>query len=224
MEKIRTLRAGQDLPSAIRRVALRLGVARPTFEESYQNNRLSGPGVMQVGKWTYWNYESSFATFTPEDRIEIGAFCAFAAGTSVVAGGVHDTIALSGYPFGILDWKPGDPKPDNGSPGKVVIRNDVWVGTGALILDGVEIGDGAIIGAGAVVVHNVPPYSIVAGCPAKVVRQRFCDKEVELLSALAWWRWPDELIRQASEIIRSDSVEKLAAFAKDERLPMLGAR
>lgn len=70
---------------------------------------------------------------------------------------------------------------------EVSIGNDVWVGARAVILDGVTIGDGAIVAAGAVVAKDVPPYAVVGGVPAKLIRYRFSTKEIETLEKLAWW-------------------------------------
>lgn len=69
----------------------------------------------------------------------------------------------------------------------ISIGNDVWIGARALILDGVSVGDGAIVAAGAVVTKNVPPYAIVGGVPARVIRFRFDDAQIEQLLELAWW-------------------------------------
>ena len=69
----------------------------------------------------------------------------------------------------------------------VVIGNDVWIGEGALIYGGVTIGDGAIIAAGAIVNKDVSPYTIVGGVPAKVIRKRFSDEQIEKLLDLKWW-------------------------------------
>lgn len=77
---------------------------------------------------------------------------------------------------------------------KTRIGNDVWVGVGAVIVNGVSIGDGAVIGANAVVTKDVPPYAIVAGVPAKVIRYRFKEKMIEELLKLEWWNLPKEVI------------------------------
>ncbi|MEW5726856.1 MAG: DapH/DapD/GlmU-related protein, partial [Pseudomonadota bacterium] len=77
----------------------------------------------------------------------------------------------------------------------VRIGNDVWIGAAAMILDGVTIGDGAVVAAGAVVTREVPPYAIVGGNPAKVIRYRFPPEIVEELQRIAWWDWPDRRIK-----------------------------
>lgn len=77
----------------------------------------------------------------------------------------------------------------------VTVGNDVWIGSRAIVLGGIRIGDGAVIGAGAVVTRDVKPYSIVAGTPAKVIRQRFSDAEIEKLANLAWWNQSIDWIR-----------------------------
>ncbi len=77
----------------------------------------------------------------------------------------------------------------------VSIGNDVWIGLGAVIMDGVTIGDGAVIGASAVVTKDIPPYAIAAGIPAKVIRNRFDAKTVDRLLAARWWDRDREFIR-----------------------------
>ncbi len=77
----------------------------------------------------------------------------------------------------------------------VTIGSDVWVGTNAIIMPGIEIGHGAIIGAGAIVTHSVPPYQIVVGNPAKILRSRFDHQTVESLLELEWWAWEEEKIK-----------------------------
>jgi acetyltransferase-like isoleucine patch superfamily enzyme len=76
------------------------------------------------------------------------------------------------------------------------IGNDVWIGANVTLLEGIEIGDGAIVAANALVSKNVAPYTIVGGVPAKVIKKRFSDDEIEFLSALEWWNKPTEWIAE----------------------------
>ena len=79
----------------------------------------------------------------------------------------------------------------------VTVGNDVWIGHGAVVLPGVSIGDGAVVGANAVVTRDVPPYRIVAGAPARVLRPRFDEEIAARLASLAWWDWPPERLFEA---------------------------
>lgn len=75
------------------------------------------------------------------------------------------------------------------------IGNDVWIGARAIILDGIKVGSGAIIAANSVVTKNVPPYSIVAGVPAKIINYRFQEDKIEELLKLEWWNWTFEELK-----------------------------
>lgn len=77
---------------------------------------------------------------------------------------------------------------------KTYIGNDVWIGENVTIKDGVRIGNGAVIGTAAVVTKDVPPYAIVAGVPAKIVKYRFDPEKIELLQEIQWWDWTPEKI------------------------------
>lgn len=93
----------------------------------------------------------------------------------------------------------------------VTIGHDVWIGHGVTILPGVTVGDGAVIGSGAVVTKDVAPYLIVAGVPAKPVRERFPASVAERLQHLAWWDWSHARLRVALEDFRTLSVEDFLA-------------
>jgi len=88
-------------------------------------------------------------------------------------------------------------KSDPRKPVQAEIGNDVWIGHNVVILPGVKkIGDGAVIGAGAVVTEDVPPYSVAAGVPAKVIKYRFDKQVIEKLMKIKWWDWPEEKIKE----------------------------
>lgn len=94
----------------------------------------------------------------------------------------------------------------DGQTKRVVIGNDVWIGSGATILGGVRIGDGAIVAAGAVVTKNVQPYEIVGGVPAKVIRKRFKEDQIEKLLVLKWWEKDEVWLQKYSSFF--DSIDK----------------
>ena len=91
----------------------------------------------------------------------------------------------------------------------IIIGNDVWIGYEALIMSGVTIGDGAIIGARAVVTKDVPPYTIVAGVPAKPIRRRFNDEVIETLQSAQWWNWEKERIEKNLDAIIHGRVDDM---------------
>ena len=96
----------------------------------------------------------------------------------------------------------------------ITIGNGVWIGMRCLILDGVTIGDGAIVAAGAVVTKDVPPYAIVGGVPAKVLKYRFAPEVIERLLEIKWWNLPDEEITRVRDIfhIPNPTMEDLDKF------------
>lgn len=131
----------------------------------------------------------------------IGKFCSI--GKRVILGhGEHPTNYLSTSPYFYLtcmNWQKDKNRlhdefvTDKIKP--IHIGNDVWIGDGVFIKNGVTVGDGAIIGARAVVTKDVPPYAIVVGTPARVLRYRFDEKTIEKLLKLKWWDLDDDTLR-----------------------------
>lgn len=139
-------------------------------------------------------------------RLTIGAYCSIADGVQIFLGGEHRVDWVSTYPFNAFWPAARDIAGHPASKGDVTIGNDVWLGTEAVILSGVTIGDGAVIGARAVVSKDVPPYAIVAGNPARAVKQRFDDATVARLLAVRWWEWDNDRIERALPLIMGSDV------------------
>ena len=100
--------------------------------------------------------------------------------------------------------------------GKTSIRigNDVWIGSHVLLLEGVSIGDGAIVAAGAVVTKDVPPYAIVGGVPAKIIRYRFAFDQIKLLEEIKWWEKDVAWIKKHAELF--DNIQSFFEVVENE--------
>ena len=180
---------------------------------------------MQVGAYTYasafqppedWaaHLAPYLFDFSPE-RLVIGKFCQIADGVLfITASANHRYDGISTFPFAIFDDGPRDGRaslPEGGAD--TVIGHDVWLGQGAKILPGARIGNGVIVGAGAVVGGEIPDYTVVAGNPARVVRERFSRAEARRLNQIAWWDWPIEQIWASEGAICGGDIAALEAVA-----------
>ncbi|WP_327145637.1 CatB-related O-acetyltransferase [Nocardia sp. NBC_01327] len=186
---------------------------------------------IEVGDYSYFDdpvaateFEANnvLYAFGPEKLI-IGKFCALATGTRfIMAGANHATAGVSTFPFTIFGGTWAEQTMDIitsiPSKGDTVVGNDVWFGYNSLIMPGVRIGDGAIIATGSVVTADVPPYTIVGGNPAKPVKQRFDDAEVDLLLRAAWWNWPIELVTEHVRVIMAGTPKEIGQIARENGL------
>jgi acetyltransferase-like isoleucine patch superfamily enzyme len=136
------------------------------------------------------------------NNVEVGNFCSIGPYVQIGLGPHPSKTFVSTYPAFYSDHTDGCPlafrenKIFDDSIPKTFLGNDVWIGANAIIPGGINIGTGAIVAAGAVVVKDVPPYAIVGGNPAKVIRYRFSEDEIQFLLKSEWWNWPIEKIRR----------------------------
>jgi len=178
---------------------------------TYYDDRRNGPEKFEEYNVLY-NYDFS------KVKLVIGKFCAIAAETRFIMTGDHKLDAISTYPFPIFQqgWEKAFDVYDLPVKGDIIVGNDVWFGYDSLIMNGVTIGHGAIIAARSVVVKDVPPYAIVAGNPAKVVKMRFDDQTIDRLLKISWWDWDIEKINKHLVTICHLDVNRLedAGFEK----------
>lgn len=180
-------------------------------EYTYFDDRRYGPEKFEENNVLY-NYNFS------KVKLVIGKFCALAAETRFIMTGDHKLDAISTYPFPVFGhgWESAFNVHDLPVKGDIIIGNDVWFGYDSLIMNGVTIGHGAIIGTRAMVVKDVPPYSIVAGNPAKVVKKRFDDAVIDRLLQIAWWDWDIEKINRHLAVICHLDVDRLQAASLEK--------
>lgn len=167
-------------------------------------------GVARVGEGTYGRPKVRF----PESgaKLTIGRYGSIADRVEILLGGGHRLDWLSTYPFPAFpqDWPAAAARADHHvGRGDVTIGHDVWLASQCMILSGVTVGHGAVVAARAVVTKDVPPYAIVAGNPAKLLRLRFDEATIETLLAAAWWDWPKERIAAALPALMSGDIEAL---------------
>lgn len=149
-----------------------------------------------------------------DGNLAIGRYCSFGGAIQSLLGGNHRTDWVTTYPFSVLRDHAKHISGHPGTRGDVTIGNDVWIGQSAVIMSGVNIGDGAVIAAQAVVVKDVPPYAIVGGNPARVLRTRFSDDQVAALTAIAWWHWPDDDVDTSVQFLLSNDIDAFIRYAQ----------
>ncbi len=145
-------------------------------------DRAFSMNVVSVGNATYGmlNIQSYFEQ--KEEKLIIGNFVSIAEGVQFLIDVNHQTKTLSTYP--LYSRLIASSNRDALEKGVIVIEDEVWIGTNAVIMSGVTIGKGAMIAAGAVVTRSVPPYAIVGGVPAKLIRYKFTQDIIDILSPI----------------------------------------
>ena len=172
----------------------------------------TGRPVLGIGALSYagrlhlYDYLDTMPAGQEPGFIEIGKCCSLGDKITMQVYGDHDYRNVTTSPLvGLVDYKqyyPAIPRET------IKIGNDCWIGNGARILSSVHIGDGAVIGSMAVVAKDVPPFSIVVGNPARVIKYRFAEDQIRSLLEIAWWNWPLEKIRDNANLLLRNRIEE----------------
>jgi hypothetical protein len=174
--------------------------------------RLQRAGRVTMGPGTYG--VPPILTFMHDNTcLRVGSYSSL--GSLIMLGGEHPTDRVTTYPHRI--WMGMEGAGKDGFPkltGDTIVGSDVWLCYEAVILSGRTIGDGAIVAAGAVVTKDVPPYAIVGGNPARLIRYRFPEEQREALLDIRWWDWPEHEIRDAVPLLAGDDVDAFIEYAR----------
>lgn len=168
--------------------------------------------VAQIGKGTYGTVNVYSLYVTPKESLSIGNYVSIAPDVIFFLGMNHQLDTATTFPFysKFIQRSPIDAI----SKGPIVIEDEVWIGTGARIFSGVKIEKGAVVAAGSIVTKDVPPYAIVGGNPAKVIRFRFQEDIIQILKPIYFKDFSGEWIRQNIELIykKIETVEDALAL------------
>lgn len=167
------------------------------WKKTNKNNQTTAncifpPEIVTVGNNTYG--ELNIVTFRSLTKLFIGNFCSIGQKVYFILDAEHTLDNISTYPFktALLN----DKNEEAVSKGDIVVDDDVWIGFGSIIMSGVHIGQGAVIAAGSVVTKDVPPYAIVGGIPAKVIKYRFSSEMITNLLKVDYNKLTKEMIKK----------------------------
>lgn len=151
------------------------------------------------------NKPSSIAK--PIDQLHIGNFVCFGAECVIMMGGnqLHRPDWLSTFPFDTRSFLPA---------GDTIISDGCWIGSRAMIMQGVHLGEGCVIATGSIVTKDVPAYAVVGGTPAKIIKYRFPIEKIKKLLALNLYQLEEKQILAMREVLQSDDVDALISYVQ----------
>ena len=186
----------------------------------FLKNVVKNPNVI-IGDYTYYDDFENVENFEKNikyhfdfigDKLIIGKFCMIASDVIFIMNGAnHLTNSITSYPFAIFghDWSDAMEGKSYPTKGDTIVGNDVWIGYNSTIMPGVKIGDGAIIATNSTVTKNVEPYTVVGGNPAKEIKKRFTENEINKLLKIRWWNWSIEKITKNVKKLTDNNIDDL---------------
>lgn len=163
-----------------------LGISKKHIQWVVDNHYLKEDAYTSIG---YKTYDNNAIIYRWSDApLKIGKYCSLSYGVKfILDDGKHSYNVVSNYPFHTNEvlYTKG-----------IFVGHDVWIGMDSIILPGVTIGNGVTIAAGSVITKDVPDYCVVAGVPARIIREKCTDREKLAMNTIAWWDWEDEVIKQ----------------------------
>jgi acetyltransferase-like isoleucine patch superfamily enzyme len=172
------------------------------------------PEIITIGKYTIPLVRGT----------RIGNFCSIGGGVRFTFLSKHDYNLLTTYPFYAFHgtWKVNFPPTYVGGvydsskikPHPIVVENEVWIADNVTVKEGVTIHNGAVVAMESLVTKDVPPYAVVGGCPARIIKYRFSENQIIELLKIAWWNWKDEEIKEILPLLISEDVDAFIRTAK----------
>lgn len=190
-----------------------LALFRQKFRVSNQYNEIIPQNIFPMEKVKVGQYSYGYLNFMTwgddRERLIIGNFVSIASNVVFIGGGNHNMNSFSTFPFKVkfLNYEF-----EARTKGPIIVKDDVWIGTNVLVLSGITIGQGAVVGAGSVVTKDVPPYAIVGGNPARVIKYRFNTEQIEQLKRLDFSKVDETWIVDHKELIE----EKIETLLKND--------
>jgi acetyltransferase-like isoleucine patch superfamily enzyme len=184
-----------------------------SHNETYPTNLFRLEKV-SVGKKTYGVL--NVTDFSPLDtKLKIGNYCSISPGVQFLLGGEHQVDSISTFPFKVKCF---DYEYEAGSKSDIIVGDDVWIGTNAIICSGVNIGQGAIVAAGSVVTKDVSPYAVTGGNPSKIIKYRFSEQIREKLIQVDICKLFDTFTKDNLDLLYAplseEILEKLKLFSR----------
>lgn len=200
------------------------------FKGKIISEHVTNPNII-AGRYSYYSgyyhghsFDDCARYLMPDrddvDKLIVGSFCSIGTGVSFIMAGNqgHRYDWISSFPFYFMEEEPAFSTSTNAfrAAGDTIVGNDVWIGAEAMIMPGIRIGDGAVIGSRALVTKDVMPYSIVGGNPAKEIRKRFSEKQIDMLLSMKWWNWDMDKLKLAMSLLCSGNIEELYLFSLNQ--------
>lgn len=169
--------------------------------------------LWHADKGTYFDRNVNIITWSDQYHVYLGKYNSIGRDCNFFLHANHrpDWITTSSQLWGPVDDNIANLHMEMGHPsckGDIIIENDVWIGAKSTIMSGVKIHNGAVIGACSVVTKDVPPYAIVAGNPAKIVKYRFNEKQIKSLLKISWWDWTEDRIKTEALKLWSPNIDE----------------
>lgn len=180
-----------------------------------KNGNIPAYIMATLGNMSYMTGTDFHYNLPQKTHVLIGNYCQIAHDTVIEIGQNHIFSGVSPYPFDqVLEEENIFAHRAPVNKQQLVIGHDVWIGSGVRIIKAVKIGNGAIVGSGSVVTKDVPPYAIVGGNPAKIIRYRFAPEIIEALDKIKWCYWPLETVKANRQYM--ENVEEFIARFVDK--------